>query len=115
MRGHGNTKSNNAPSKAPRRDVLALHVMRELFRAQRGGRRTTIDAVAKKLGVRKTDVRSVVTALDAQGFVDAARLRLTMLGFAFAATAPAPDALREPAREHQAQREHSRVALAHAA
>ncbi len=35
-----------------------------------------------ELQVRRTDIRGVVTTLDRQGFVDALRMRPTLLGFA---------------------------------
>jgi hypothetical protein len=68
--------------RAPRADVLAIHVMNALTRARVKGRVISLEDVALEVGARKVDVRRVVTALDRQGLVDAARMRPTLLGFA---------------------------------
>jgi hypothetical protein len=78
-------ESNSTQDRSPKRDVLAIHVMRTLTRAQRRGRVLTLEDVARELGVRKLDVRSVISTLHAQGFVDAVRMRVTMLGLAVGA------------------------------
>jgi hypothetical protein len=62
-------------------DVLAIHVMRALSRAQQRGESLSLEALASLLQVRKVDVRRVVSALDKRGFVDAMRMRVTMMGF----------------------------------
>ncbi len=81
----------------PARDVLAMHVLRVLFAAQAEHRRITLEDVAREIEARKAEVRSVVTDLDRQGFVDAMRMRLTFAGFAIAAgTGDALRALRRP-------------------
>ncbi len=69
----------------PQRDVLAIHVMKRLSMAQAQRRALTLTDLASELGVRKADVRRVVTALHQQGYVDALRLRLTLAGFAIGA------------------------------
>lgn len=74
---------------APRHDVLAIHVMAALTTAARQEARLDLESLAKLLGVRKADVRSVVSQLDRQGFVDALRMRPTLLGFALGAGASA--------------------------
>ncbi len=73
-----NTSTENVTIDA---DVLAIHVMRVLSRAQQQGEQLSLEAVAARLEVRKADVRRVVSALDKGGFVDAMRMRVTMMGF----------------------------------
>jgi DNA-binding IclR family transcriptional regulator len=63
--------------------ALAAHVLITL--AADRGRAARLDELADDLGVRRADVRRVVSALHAQGMLDAARLRLTMPGLALAA------------------------------
>jgi hypothetical protein len=62
--------------------TLSLHVLRALAEAQRDGRVLDLDALVLALGVRRGDVRSVVSALHREGLVDALRLRLSLRGFA---------------------------------
>lgn len=68
--------------RTPKADVLAMHVMNVLTKARAKGRVISLEDVAVEVGARKADVRSVVTMLDRQGLVDAARMRPTLLGFA---------------------------------
>ena len=83
---------------------IAAHVVLSLANAQNLGRVVRLDELANEIGVRKTDVRDVVTRLHAEGHVDALRLRLTMTGLALAA-ALAGCQLREPRlAEHAIQR-----------
>ena len=88
----------------PARDVLAMHVLRAIFAAQTKHRHITLEDVARAVGARKAEVRSVVSDLDRQGFVDAMRMRLTFAGFAIAAsTGEALRALRQaPSAVHKA-------------
>ena len=64
---------------------VAAHVLRHLARAQARGRQIGLDDLACDIGVRRNDVRDVVTSLHAEGHMDARRMRLTMTGFALAA------------------------------
>lgn len=66
--------------------ALAAHVLRELADAQSRGRLVRLDELACAVGVRRGDVRSVVTRLHAEGHVDAQRMKLTMTGLALAAS-----------------------------
>lgn len=66
--------------------ALAAHVLRALASAQSRGRLVRLDELAPALDVRREDVRKVVTQLDAEGHVDAMRMRLTMTGLALAAS-----------------------------
>ena len=74
---------------------IAAHVI--VLLAQAEGRAVRIDELAAEIGIRKADVRSVVTRLHAEGHVDALRLRLTMSGLALAASLEGCK-LREPQR-----------------
>jgi len=65
--------------------AVAAHVLRHLARAQQKGRLTRLDTLANDIGVRREDVRHVVTSLHEEGHVDAKRMKLTMTGFAIAA------------------------------
>jgi Mn-dependent DtxR family transcriptional regulator len=64
---------------------VAAHVLRHLARAQSRGRAVRLDDLACDIGVRKEDVRQVVSSLHAEGHVDAKRMKLTLSGFAIAA------------------------------
>lgn len=63
---------------------IAAHVVVTLSHAQAEGRALRLDELASEIGVRKADVRTVVSHLHAEGHVDAMRLRLTMTGLALA-------------------------------
>ncbi len=63
---------------------IAAHVVVALADAQADGRVLRLDELASDIGVRKADVRHVVTRLHAEGHVDALRLRLTMSGLVLA-------------------------------
>jgi transcription initiation factor IIE alpha subunit len=80
---------------------IAAHVIVILGQAQAEGRALRLDELASEVGVRKADVRKVVTRLHAEAHVDAMRLRLTMTGLALAtalARCTLHDARREEAR-----------------
>lgn len=62
--------------------ALSAHVLQALARAQSEGRAQTLETLTQELGVRRGDVRHVITRLHGQGFVDALRMRLTLPGFA---------------------------------
>jgi DNA-binding IscR family transcriptional regulator len=87
---------------------LAAHVVVSLAHAQELGRVVRLDELASDIGVRKADVRNVVTQLHAEGHVDALRLRLTMTGFTLA-TNLAHCKLRD-LRQHQHEAPFARVA-----
>jgi hypothetical protein len=63
---------------------IAAHVVVTLSRAQADGRALRLDELAEIIGIRKADIRGVVTQLHAEGHVDAMRLRLTLSGLALA-------------------------------
>jgi hypothetical protein len=86
-------------SSQPKRELaLAAHVLREMAQAQVDGRALDLDGLVRALGIdsdeaplqdgvrarriRREDVRAIVSQLDREGFVDAARMRLTLAGFA---------------------------------
>ena len=64
--------------------ALASHLLVALAHAR--GRLITIRDVADALGVRREDVRAMVTRLHLEGHVDATNLRLTLSGLALAAS-----------------------------
>lgn len=65
---------------------LAAHVLRTLARAQQRRRPMTLATLVDELGVRKLDLREVVSRLHAQGFLDVTTMRLTLAGFAVGAS-----------------------------
>ena len=94
-----NTSTENVTIDA---DVLAIHVMRVLSRAQQKGEQLSLEDLAARLEVRKVDVRRVVSALDKRGFVDAMRMRVTMMGFVLGCSVSASEL--KPARKAAAKR-----------
>jgi hypothetical protein len=61
--------------------ALSAHVLAALALAQTEGRRLDLESLTALLRVRRGDVRRAVSALHREGFVDALRMRPTMLGF----------------------------------
>lgn len=66
--------------------ALAAHVICHLAQEQSRGRAVGLDELADTVGVRRVDVRHVVTRLHEEGHVDAKRMKLTMTGLAVAAS-----------------------------
>lgn len=66
--------------------TLAPHVLKLLARYQLEGRRATLQDLVDELFVRRADVRATISALHVEGYLDATRLRLTMMGFAHGAS-----------------------------
>jgi DNA-binding MarR family transcriptional regulator len=62
--------------------AIAARILRHLAQEQERGRLVRLDELACDIGVRRGDVRKVVTSLHAEGHVDAQRMRLTMSGLA---------------------------------
>lgn len=60
---------------------LSPYVLRALASAQVDGARIGLEDLATAIGVRRTDIRATLTALDHAGLYDALRGRLTMAGF----------------------------------
>ena len=80
--------------------ALSAHVLAALALAQIEGRRLDLEALTALLHVRRGDVRRAVSALHREGFVDALRMRPTMLGFALGrsyARKPLPELRPQPA------------------
>lgn len=65
--------------------AVSAHVLRHLAREQSRGRGVDLEELANDIGVRREDVRHVVSSLHREGHVDAKRMRLTMTGLALAA------------------------------
>lgn len=72
----------NSGSYEPDPGTLAIHVLCEMTTRQRRGERAQLDDLASAVGVRRADVRGVVSLLHRQGYVDAVRMRVTLAGFA---------------------------------
>lgn len=68
------------------RRALAAHVICHIAHEQSRGRAVALDELADTIGVRRVDVRHVVTSLHQEGHVDAKRMKLTMTGLAIAAS-----------------------------
>jgi DNA-binding IclR family transcriptional regulator len=80
------TTSNSHPHPHLDLKAVAARVLRHLAHAQSRGRLVRLDELACTIGVRRSDVRRVVTSLHAEGHVDAQRMKLTMTGLALAAS-----------------------------
>jgi DNA-binding Lrp family transcriptional regulator len=74
-------------TRAPDDKQVAFGAMELMRIAQAEGRRITALDLARTLEVRRVDVRRIVSDLDRRGLVDALRMRLTLLGFAYVAGA----------------------------
>ena len=62
--------------------ILAPYVLAVLYNAQAEGRLMTLASLVSEIKVRKVDLRSTVTALHQQGYLDAMTMRLSFVGFA---------------------------------
>lgn len=62
--------------------ALSAHVLHALAVAQIEGRRLDLETLTREIRVRRGDVRRVVSALHQEGYLDALRMRLTLMGFA---------------------------------
>jgi hypothetical protein len=72
----------SSPNHIIDRGQLAIHVLCAMTTHQRKGARCTLDELITELGVRRPDVRDVVSVLHRQGYVDLQRMSLTLAGFA---------------------------------
>jgi DNA-binding GntR family transcriptional regulator len=64
------------------RRILAQHVILTIARDHLEGRRSDLDTLTEALGASRAEVRSVLTSLHHEGYVDVLRMRLTIEGFA---------------------------------
>lgn len=64
------------------RQAIAEHLLRTIARDHLGGRRSDLDSLCATLMVRREDVRSTLSALHREGYLDVLRMRLTLSGFA---------------------------------
>jgi transcription initiation factor IIE alpha subunit len=67
---------------APASDVLAIHLLKAMSTHHLEGRRTTLDDLSLELGIRREDVRRVMSALHREGYVDVLAMRPTLAGLA---------------------------------
>jgi len=83
---HSNKETSMTSSNLLVRKAVAAQILRHLARAQSRGQLVRLDELACDIGVRREDVRDVVASLHAEGHVDAQHMKLTMTGFAIAAS-----------------------------
>jgi Mn-dependent DtxR family transcriptional regulator len=62
--------------------TVSAYVLRALAQAQTEGRSSTLQTLIDELHIRRADVRSAVSALHREGYLDVMRMRLTLQGFA---------------------------------
>ncbi|HEY4117476.1 MAG TPA: hypothetical protein VGM56_06450 [Byssovorax sp.] len=67
---------------APNQEHAAALVLRALSTAQAEGRRADLDELSTELGVRRAELRALLSTLHRQGLVDVMRMRPTLEGFA---------------------------------
>ena len=75
----------------PKRERIAIHVIHRMTTYQMQGRRLRFEELVRMLGVERTELRRVLWNLDRHGLVDAARLSLTLQGFAIGHSLEARD------------------------
>lgn len=61
---------------------LAPYVLRALVHCHLDDHKATLDDLVEELEVRRSDLRSTLSALDAEGHLDGSTMRLTLSGFA---------------------------------
>jgi hypothetical protein len=61
--------------------TVAAYILQALTLAQSEGRSENLETLVEKLRVRRKDVRSTLSMLHRQGFLDILRMRLTLSGF----------------------------------
>ena len=61
--------------------LLAGHLLQTLAAAQTEGEKLTLDDLVERVKARRVDVRTVVSMLHTEGYLDAIKMRLTMRGF----------------------------------
>lgn len=101
------TSSSTSPNLGPAAERIAIHVLNALTTRHRRQCPTTLDDLVEALHVRRPDVRRVVSALHRAGYLDASRMRLTLLGFAVGASI---DAALLPTLRARASMLHSQAA-----
>lgn len=61
--------------------LLAGHLLKTLARAQQQGRQMSLEELVTKVKARRVDVRTTLSLLHREDYVDAVKMRLTMKGF----------------------------------
>ncbi|MCS6902174.1 MAG: hypothetical protein NZX77_20720 [Polyangiaceae bacterium] len=61
--------------------LLAGHLLKTLALAQQRGQKLTLDELTAEVKARRVDVRTTLTLLHREGYVDAVKMRLTLQGF----------------------------------
>lgn len=70
----------------PNDSAIAAHLLATLFGLREQRSAATLETLAARVGVRRRDVRRVLSALHREGLVDVLRMRLTLRGLALGAT-----------------------------
>lgn len=68
------------------REQIAIHLVREMAKAQLAAEAINLSSLTERLALRREDVLSILVALDAEGFVNFRHMRLTLAGFAIGAS-----------------------------
>jgi hypothetical protein len=76
-----NNRRNNTTNFGPNPQLIALHIVHAMSNRQGTQRRYSASELALELGVRRDDIDSVLSKLDAQDIVDVERMSLTLSGF----------------------------------
>jgi len=61
--------------------LLAGHLLKTLALAQQQGQKMTLEELSAEVKARRVDVRTTLSRLHQEGYVDAVKMRLTMQGF----------------------------------
>jgi hypothetical protein len=61
--------------------ALAVHALVALVEAHQRAQLSTLDTLAASLGARRTELRSVLSKLHIEGYIDVLRMRPTLAGF----------------------------------
>ncbi|MBI2389870.1 MAG: hypothetical protein HYV09_09780 [Deltaproteobacteria bacterium] len=64
------------------RQMLAERLVRVITRDHIGGRRSDLNSLTEQMQAPRAEVRSVLSALHREGYLDVLRMRLTLAGFA---------------------------------
>lgn len=72
----------SCPDLAPRAEALAIHLLQALTTLHGEGRLVDLDELARTVGARRADVRTTLSRMHREGWIDVLRMRPTMRGFA---------------------------------
>ena len=72
----------SVPNLAPRAEALAIHLLQALTTSHAEGRLADLEQLARTVGARRADVRTTLSRMHREGWIDVLRMRPTMRGFA---------------------------------